>query len=202
MLGQNIATFRKKKNITQEKLAEYCGVSRQAVTKWESGNSEPDVKKLIMLAELFEITLDELVFGKKKNNEKDSDQTRWRHFYFRFIKIQFDEIRDYYIKQGLESIYFVLIEYNFLNYVASIFYDGDEIKEKYNVSLTTKEQRNSHVSKLKQMSGEELNELSKEYIDGNIDVGKLIEGIVEAIDLKYKDVLRKEVMQLNSLLEK
>ena len=40
-LGENITRFRKEKGLSQEKVAEYMGVSRQAVTKWESNSSKP-----------------------------------------------------------------------------------------------------------------------------------------------------------------
>ncbi|MBD5081015.1 MAG: helix-turn-helix transcriptional regulator [Ruminococcaceae bacterium] len=56
-LPNNITAYRKKKALSQEKLAELMGVSRQAVTKWESGNSKPSSENLIKLAELLEITL-------------------------------------------------------------------------------------------------------------------------------------------------
>lgn len=60
-LGQNIATYRKNKNITQEKLAEICSVSPQAVSKWENDISCPDVTLLKTIARTFEISVDELL---------------------------------------------------------------------------------------------------------------------------------------------
>lgn len=49
---ENLARIRRGKNITQERLGELCGVSRQAVTKWESGESLPDLYKLVEIYEL------------------------------------------------------------------------------------------------------------------------------------------------------
>ena len=60
-LGQNIATFRKEKNITQEALAEICGVSPQAVSKWENDASCPDITLLKTLARTFGVSVDELM---------------------------------------------------------------------------------------------------------------------------------------------
>ena len=60
-LGQNIATFRKEKNITQEALAEICGVSPQAVSKWENDASCPDITLLKTLARTFGVSVDELL---------------------------------------------------------------------------------------------------------------------------------------------
>ena len=62
-LGTVIALHRKKQNITQESLAQQLGVTNQAVSKWESEQCCPDVVLLPMLADIFQITMDEL-FGR------------------------------------------------------------------------------------------------------------------------------------------
>lgn len=59
-VGKNICELRKEKGISQEKLAEMLDISRQAVTKWESEKANPDTENLIRLAEIFEVSLDEL----------------------------------------------------------------------------------------------------------------------------------------------
>ena len=64
-LGERISDLRKKAGFSQEKLAELVGVSRQAVTKWESGNANPDTENLIRLAEIFGVSLDELCQNEK-----------------------------------------------------------------------------------------------------------------------------------------
>jgi transcriptional regulator with XRE-family HTH domain len=65
-LGEKIKGLRKDTNITQEELAEKIGVSRQAVTKWESDLGMPDVENLKSIATLFNITIDELLDYKKE----------------------------------------------------------------------------------------------------------------------------------------
>ena len=60
-IGQNIAKFRKEKGITQEQLSEICGVTPQAVSKWENDNSCPDVTLLKTIARAFGISVDELL---------------------------------------------------------------------------------------------------------------------------------------------
>lgn len=59
-LGQNIKKKRQQMKLSQEYVAERLGVSRQAVSKWETNQSEPSMKNLIELAELFQISLSEL----------------------------------------------------------------------------------------------------------------------------------------------
>jgi transcriptional regulator with XRE-family HTH domain/predicted small integral membrane protein len=60
-LGEKIAHYRKERGLSQEKVAEYMEVSRQAVTKWESNISRPSSDNLIKLAKLFEISVDVLL---------------------------------------------------------------------------------------------------------------------------------------------
>ncbi len=57
-------TLRKQKGLSQEELANRLNVSRQTVSKWEVGDSTPDMEKLIAISDLFEISLDELVMDK------------------------------------------------------------------------------------------------------------------------------------------
>lgn len=56
--------LRKQKGLSQEELANRLNVSRQTISKWEVGDSTPDMEKLIALSDLFEISLDELVLDK------------------------------------------------------------------------------------------------------------------------------------------
>ena len=57
-----INKLRTRANLSQEQFAELFGVSRQSVQKWESGNSLPELDKLIKIAKHFDITIDSLVF--------------------------------------------------------------------------------------------------------------------------------------------
>lgn len=59
-LGQNIKKKRQQMKLSQEYVAERLGVSRQAVSKWETNQGEPSMKNLIELTELFQISLSEL----------------------------------------------------------------------------------------------------------------------------------------------
>jgi transcriptional regulator with XRE-family HTH domain len=65
-IGKNIAEMRKSKGVTQEALAEFVGVSSQAVSKWESGGT-PDVELLAAIADYFEVSIDRL-FGRSVND--------------------------------------------------------------------------------------------------------------------------------------
>ena len=64
-IGEMIKELRGNKGISQEMLADVCGVSMQAVSKWENGQSCPDIAILPMLAEYFQVTADYLLTGKE-----------------------------------------------------------------------------------------------------------------------------------------
>ena len=63
-IGKRIAKYRKEKNMTQEDLAIRMGVSGQAVSKWETDSSCPDISLLPQLCSILGITTDELLTGK------------------------------------------------------------------------------------------------------------------------------------------
>lgn len=60
-IAQRLAELRRERGFSQEGLAEQLGLSRQAVSKWERAESAPDMGNLIALADLYEVTLDELL---------------------------------------------------------------------------------------------------------------------------------------------
>ena len=68
MFSDNLVSLRKMKDMTQEDVAEIAGVSRQAVAKWESGESVPDIEKSRLLAEAFGVSLDDLVNHQPEDN--------------------------------------------------------------------------------------------------------------------------------------
>lgn len=69
-LGSKLADLRKRNGYSQEALAEKMGVSRQAVSKWERGESTPDTDTLIDLARLYSVSLDTLVGNEQAEEPK------------------------------------------------------------------------------------------------------------------------------------
>lgn len=61
MIAHNILKLRKAAGLTQEQVAERIGVARQTMAKWENGESAPDIGSCNRLAELFDVSLDDLV---------------------------------------------------------------------------------------------------------------------------------------------
>ena len=63
-LGEKIIEFRKKCNLTQEKLSNKIGVSRQTLSNWESNITSPDINQAKTIAEIFKVSLDDLTNNK------------------------------------------------------------------------------------------------------------------------------------------
>lgn len=70
---ENLRNLRKEKDYSQEYLAEKLGVTRQTISKWENGTAMPDLKKLIELADFFEVSIDDLLGLDYKTINPDSN---------------------------------------------------------------------------------------------------------------------------------
>ena len=92
-IGKNIESLRLKKKLTQEKLAEKLGITRQTLSNWEGNITSPDLKQAKKLSNIFNISLDELVGNelnviqeKLINTEKlNIKQIRYNLFYYIII---------------------------------------------------------------------------------------------------------------------
>lgn len=69
-IANRLLQYRKQSKLSQEELAEKIGVSRQAVSKWERAEASPDTDNLILLAEVYGVTLDELLKGSTSGNSE------------------------------------------------------------------------------------------------------------------------------------
>ena len=78
-LGERIKTCRQKAGMSQEKVAELVGVSRQAVTKWEANQSAPNTENLFKLAEIFGTTVDMLLESEKETKQSPAEQIYYLH---------------------------------------------------------------------------------------------------------------------------
>ncbi len=73
--SENLQYLRRTNKITQEQLAEELNVSRQSVSKWETGEAYPETEKIIMLCDKFDVTMDALLRGDvTQNAEKDNNE--------------------------------------------------------------------------------------------------------------------------------
>lgn len=75
-LGERLTNLRKEHKLSQEEVAEKLNVTRQTVSKWETDGSTPDFDKIIPLCELYGITSEELLTGKKKMKETEQEKNK------------------------------------------------------------------------------------------------------------------------------
>ncbi|GLV63732.1 hypothetical protein Bmyc01_24020 [Bacillus mycoides] len=69
-IGEQLKKLRESKRLSQEDVAKKIGVTRQAVCKWENDKRYPDIDNLILLSEIYNVTLDELIKGNQSFKEK------------------------------------------------------------------------------------------------------------------------------------
>ena len=74
-MAERLQRLRKEHHFSQEQLAERLQVSRQAVSKWENGQTAPDLDNIIAMSNLYEVTTDYILIGRerypKENGKKD-----------------------------------------------------------------------------------------------------------------------------------
>lgn len=73
-IGHFLRELRNEKGLTQEQFAEILGVSNRSVSRWENGNNLPDLSLLIEIAKYFEVEIDELLDGERKETTMDQKQ--------------------------------------------------------------------------------------------------------------------------------
>lgn len=111
---QNLIKLRKQSQLSQSDLAEQLNISRQSISKWENGETTPDLTSLVKLAEILHVDLDELVLNKHPQPETgikssikqalvqdDADKDwhenhRWRQWYYRPITNGWEFMARYY----------------------------------------------------------------------------------------------------------
>lgn len=92
--AEKLKELRKQSGISQEKLAEKLGVSRQAVTKWERDSGVPDIENIIAISKLFDVSMDEL-FSNERSEKKKRD-----FLYESVTEYDIDEPKRFDIKLG------------------------------------------------------------------------------------------------------
>ncbi len=65
-VAKSIKNLRKEKKLTQDQLAEQLHVTRQAVSNWENGKTQPDIDTLKQIAEFFDVSIERIIYGKEK----------------------------------------------------------------------------------------------------------------------------------------
>lgn len=91
--SENLVKMRHEKKITQEQLADFLGVTKASVSKWETGNTLPDIQILPLLASYFDMTLDELL-GYERNLSKEQIKCLYHRLADDFAEKPFEEVME------------------------------------------------------------------------------------------------------------
>lgn len=111
-IGQRIKQLRKQQGLTQERLADYLGVTDKAVSKWECGLTAPDLALIMPLARVLGVSADELLGGKKE--EADAKRLEYDERYVNYLK--YDTRENYQI--ALQAVKDYPNEYKYLVFLA------------------------------------------------------------------------------------
>lgn len=114
-IGNFIAILRKERKMTQEQLAQRLGVSNRSVSRWENGYTLPDISLMECICKEFNITLMELISGKKQISEKESRQYLEKNIYLVIEMLQNEKekksrVLNYYFGLGYIFLGIILIE--------------------------------------------------------------------------------------------
>lgn len=123
-LGKKIAELRKKNNLSQEELAEKVGVARQTISKWEIGDTTPDINQVKIISKIFNISIDELVDNDINNVivEKISNTEKLAGITIKILKVL-----------GVMIIVFIALIFLFV-----IFFMFDNPRKDYDIVGRTK----------------------------------------------------------------
>ena len=127
--SEKLFTLRKAKNLTQEQLAEQLDVSRQSISKWESGQSTPDLEKIAALSAVLDVTTDYLLKPSEINDLSVKTEMLEKQQQQIFIR---EEKRQRVLQAGLYSLavyllffaVYTIADYCLDFYFYSVFYAG------------------------------------------------------------------------------
>lgn len=141
MIGDKIILYRKRKGLTQEELADLLEVSRQTVTKWESGSVLPNLDYIMGLSVIFGITIDNLVKDNdcaKQEIESKISNYNWIDFMLKAKKATYAKKEGKTVSSRPNSHDYQYQENEYLyidTFVGSEFFGGEECVYKDNIPL-------------------------------------------------------------------
>ena len=141
--GDKLRQYRVNEGLSQEQLAEKIGVSRQAITKWETKKGLPDIENMIILSELFKLTLDELIHEEVKKQEHKTtifeSETVYDIDSHKHFDINLGGAKKITIKTGADEKIRIKLTSDTLEDISSLFkVKLDENKGKLDVELVNK----------------------------------------------------------------
>lgn len=118
-LGERIKTCRQKVGMSQEKVAELVGVSRQAVTKWELNQSAPNTENLFKLAEIFGTTVDMLLESENAMKQSPAEQI---YYLYKMEEEKKKNLKQKTQKRNILNAIFIIIGYLTIYFIGRIIW--------------------------------------------------------------------------------
>ena len=122
--SEKIRDIRKKQGLSQEQLAEKIGVSRQAITKWETGKGLPDMENMIIMSEIFKTTIDELISSDVPGKEEAKvyqSETVYDIDYENHFDINLGSANSITVSSGTDEKLHICLKSDKLSDIGSIF---------------------------------------------------------------------------------
>lgn len=170
-IGKYIKFLRERNNLTQEELAKKVPVTREAVSKWETGRRIPDIETLIILSKIFNLSIESLLSGEESNNA--------------VVNLYKDNIK-LHKKVGILLLVTILIIITFLiyyffnNYNSFKFYNltggNDNFILENSVMFVSKEKLFISIPKVSSINSDEINYKKVYYLDNKNEKHLIIEG--------------------------
>lgn len=102
-ISKKIVMLRKEAQMTQEELAKACHVSRQAVSRWEKGETKPDIESLVLLAQTFKISIDDFMLSDSLHSKKKIVFTNRKIIIFTLVIFFLGSLVGYLINENLKQ---------------------------------------------------------------------------------------------------
>ncbi len=136
--GDKLKQIRMNEGLSQEQLAEKIGVSRQAITKWETKKGMPDVENMIILSEIFKMTLDELIMQETRARREEKvcfeSETVYDIDAHKHFDIHMGSVRSISLRSGSDEKIHIKLESDTLENLGSLFkIKLDEKKNKIDI---------------------------------------------------------------------
>ena len=118
-LGERIKNCRQNVNMSQEKVAELVGVSRQAVTKWEANQSTPNTENLFKLAEIFGTTVDMLLATEEGTKQSPAEQI---YYLYKMEEEKKSQLKKQAQKRNMLNALYILMWYIVIYFIGRVIW--------------------------------------------------------------------------------
>lgn len=194
-LAEQLKTLRKENNISQEKLAAYLGISYQAISKWENGNTYPDIQLLPEIARFFGVTIDELLQVEKLDEQALFDEyTSKAEEFFRN-----GEDMETVLTLWKEAYHKMPNNIRVREFLMSTYFDTDKVKYSQEIIELGMEIYNSDANMY--YKGQAIREVARTYAELG-DILKAEQWVLKSTQINHcQEVLFSEILDGDEMVE-